>query len=109
MKKIYCKNCKWYDKEDRGCIVGREGDYFTSYELNHKGEKKPIWKNKVLFHKLFPSVTDGYTYAPNCDANKNFSCPFFKRKWWKIKGPKEGPKHLLVELLKEVESENSRS
>lgn len=103
--KIYCKNCKYYKGEyAKKCKVGYYHLFFTTFVLNHKGQKLREWKNKEAYKKMFPKGDENSGVSDRCEANKEFNCPFYERKWYKFFAkPKKGPKHLLVELLKENE------
>jgi hypothetical protein len=109
MDKIYCKNCKYF--YCAGCRVGVAHPLFNEIYKDHTGVIKKRWKNKRLFIKLTGSESYGHIFPVDqyCTANKNYECPMYKRKWWKfwIK-PKEGPKNVLVELLKEVNKNENK-
>ena len=108
-RKIYCKNCKWYQKyyselycTTTGCFVLQQGNpFFYKKNLDFEGNIIYIPKNSRLRNKII----DEYNIKNVKDAtklNQNFNCPFYKRKWWKFwVKPKRGPKNLLIELLKE--------
>ena len=103
--KIYCKNCVHFqlhysDDATPSCM------FLTSdllrrveYIRDHRGIniKNDVKQRKLLDHFLLFG-----TYDVHCSLNKEYRCPIFKCKWWKFWiFPKRGPRHILVELLKE--------
>ena len=94
MKKIYCKNCKYYDFTH--CNADDRHPLFSGRYKDHKGESLRRWRNSKLYAKLF-----GELETNKCSPNEKYACPLYQCKWHKFwVKPKRGPKHLLVELLK---------
>ena len=100
MKKIYCKNCKWYKESE--CRVGFSSTLFNTPFINHKGSKHFKHQNEDLYDKLFNlSLSRSSGEDSSCQANSDFQCPLFECKmlyFWVT--PKKGPTHILVEMLK---------
>lgn len=74
MKKIYCKNCKWFKM--------RTG------KTNFRGFRNEIYTILEEAVCLYDSPTGivgyGKRYINANKRNKNNDCPDYQRKWWKF-------------------------
>ena len=68
--KIYCENCKYLSNNIRRFIY-QPIKYFCKAPENLKESKSVIYKDFIF--KNNPE-----------DLNKNRSCVYYKRKWWKF-------------------------
>ena len=89
MHKIYCKNCKYYERR----LVGLPADENTIFDRCLKPSK--IYKDAIG-----DSFITGFV---DCnEQNKDWKCKHYKRRWWKfwiknyIGGKVERPKPWLL-------------
>ena len=100
-EKIYCSRCRHWSRSDTSeyCFV-HHAKIFNG--TDHRGSIK-IYRNVELFTHFFGvhpnEYSTKYEIISKGKANEEYQCPFFIRRWYICKGPKEGPKHLLKELL----------
>ena len=97
--KIYCNRCKWYNYWHDYCEVGWKHPLFARRKVHHKGYRRIEYINDRIYNRYFPNSDRGFSEL--CEANENYDCPFFVRRWYILWGPRRGPKHLIVELLNE--------
>ena len=72
MKKIYCKNCKyWYEMSNYYFLIGDH----CSYELFKKNKK---------ISEITGQSRGSHTSINFEEENKNNNCPYYKKKWWKF-------------------------
>jgi hypothetical protein len=100
-KETFCTKCKWYNIGIDTCQVGQKSKTFTTYERDYKGKTKKVWQNFELWKRFFPHGDEQSGRDTICNANRDRNCPFFKRRWYILTGPRKGPIHLVVELLKD--------
>ena len=78
MKKVYCKNCKWFSILVKSCQHS-DYEYPTGTRDNKyfKADGIPLKKEKPKYLKI---LSDYWRY------NKNNNCPYYKEKpkWWKF-------------------------
>ena len=94
---IYCNRCKWYRTMDELCEVGERHPLFVKRYTDHKGRDRCKYINDELYSRFFPHARGRISRI--CEANKDFMCPFFVRRWYILWGPRRGPRHIAVDLL----------
>lgn len=89
--KIYCKNCKFYQRETAAdwehCKINKKNPYFYTHILNPRGHKEKIKINqKELLNELNSksSGIDKYDIMPadtkHLHLNDNYDCKYYEPK-----------------------------
>lgn len=74
--KIYCNNCKWYDELIRHCCLRHfpNSPLIKSIYYDIHGKRQFNFKESNLSsHEIF-----------DCGFNKNYTCKYYKRRWYKF-------------------------
>lgn len=89
-RKVYCKNCRWFNEYEECRVVSPRNPYFSKKYMNTKGGFSFKWRNKEEYIKSCKEYKIGVcnNKPPQtlecCNFNEHYNCKYYKRRWWKF-------------------------